>query len=278
MDVDVSQIVEFPTQMGNKCRLLERFGLNSYLDTEEAIYECLTSTAEDRRNLEYCLQNGCSAFYEEYLKGNTPFKNKDPIRLIKYQGKYWVVEGKHRVCLAKRLGIEKIEANVASSREDQSLLELVGEPGKFQSTYTVTEQRGKVNFSGETLCLWVFPPAREVPWDIAAVFSFGQILWLTRHTCKGNNLADFVPGIDYAIRVKEKKTGFWFNRKKTIQVQVTVHIETHPKTKVWLLRFKVDNSLVVFQPSENATLYRRGMWRKYHLNNNWTNGFTVTYI
>lgn len=102
-------------------------------------------------------------------------------------------------------------------------------------------------------------------------------MWLTRHTHKGNNLADFVPGIAYKVEIKEKKTRSWFKYKKIIEVQADVHIDTHPKTKVWLLRFKVDNSLVVFQPSENATLYRRGMWRKYHLNTNWTNGFTVTY-
>lgn len=88
MDVDVSRIVEYSTQMGNKCKLLEYYGINPYIDTEEVICECLTSTAENECNLKYCLQNGCRAFYEEYQKGHTPFTAKDPIRLVEYQGKY----------------------------------------------------------------------------------------------------------------------------------------------------------------------------------------------
>ncbi|MEZ0535976.1 hypothetical protein ACAG39_01865 [Caldicellulosiruptoraceae bacterium PP1] len=45
--INVSDIVEFPTELGNRCLLLTELGLNPYIHTEEEILEALEKTAND---------------------------------------------------------------------------------------------------------------------------------------------------------------------------------------------------------------------------------------
>lgn len=111
--VNVADIAEFPTRLGSRCLLLKKLGLDAYFTTEEELLEALTESAGNSELLRICMESSrCSVFWEKFREGTTPFTEYDPIYLNEYNGRYWVVEEKHRVCLAKRAGIEKIEAFV----------------------------------------------------------------------------------------------------------------------------------------------------------------------
>lgn len=86
--VNVSDIMEYPTEMGSRCLLLQHFGLDVYWNTEEEILDALTNSAGDPECLDICLKTSrCQAFWKQYQKGLTPFAESDPIRLLEYDGK-----------------------------------------------------------------------------------------------------------------------------------------------------------------------------------------------
>lgn len=75
--IDVSDIPEFPTDLGSRCLLLTKLGLNPYFNTEEEILEALEMTAADPKYLEICLKSSrCQGFYEQFKEGKTPFLNR----------------------------------------------------------------------------------------------------------------------------------------------------------------------------------------------------------
>jgi len=258
--VKVDSIKEFPTQLGNRCKLLRELGLNPYLNTEEEIMEALTETAKESKYLDICMKSSrCSGFWEKFSTGETPFFKEDPIQLLKYHDTYWVVEGKHRVCFAKRAGIKEIKAYVYELFHDrETLLPKVGTPGRFVFDYL------EVSFSkqkGEKAVLWL----KDLKDLRLTELSWKPAILDKKFDTKGEFI-ELVEGIKISISVNEKTRIFSF--KKTIQIHTEIVVEPdHKKTKIWLLKIPADKQFMLTKADEidKNTLYRYGCWRKHHL-------------
>jgi len=228
----VADIAEIPTELGNKCLLLQELGFNAYRNTEEELFEALTESAQRPECLEICLKSSrCQKFLSAFEEGRTPFSERDPIRLLEHGGRYWVAEGKHRVCLAKRAGVESLEALVCHLKEDtESLLPREGEPGRYQF-------RSSFNFGsldgarGTMAYLWAHGHPDAVP----RMFNF-RGAWLDVSQDTEGSPVELFPGLQYRvlIRREHEKKGF-FRRREQLVVEAEVLIESHPKTKIWLL-------------------------------------------
>lgn len=260
--VRVSSIVEMPTELGNRCLLFQKLGLNAYWNTEEELMDALTKSIDDKTCLDVCLKSSrCQAFWELFQQGITPFNKKDPIRLSEYGGRYWVVEGKHRVCLAKRARVEKIDAYIWPLAEDvKSLLPLEGELGSYQFEHLIGID-GNLRINGETAILWVDSPHGLPP----SRFAFSAAPLSVRQDTSGK-LVEIFPGLKYRVVVKEvlKKVGI-FQRQKFLSVRSEVIVEAnHKKTRIWLLSGPAKEVLSSQPAPSIKTLYRFGCWRKHH--------------
>ena len=100
--IDVEKISEYPTDLGNRCHLMEVNGLNPYTNTEEELMDFLIQSAKIPSNFEVCKSSRCGAFLKEYEKGITPFLEEELIIMNEHNGYYQVSEGKHRTCMALR--------------------------------------------------------------------------------------------------------------------------------------------------------------------------------
>ncbi|WP_422445320.1 hypothetical protein [Thermoanaerobacterium sp. DL9XJH110] len=264
--VRVADIVEFPTELGNRCLLLHELGLNAYLNTEEELFSALTESARHSEYLNICLQHSrCRAFWNMFKKGITPFNERDPIRLIEHGGRYWVIEGKHRVCLAKRAGVESLEAYIWPLQEDmESLLSPEGNPGHFQFHYSLT-LGNRQQAQGEAAILWVSSP-HGIP---LTRFDFSPVLLDARQDTE-EKLITLFPGLIYrvSVTIMTKRLGI-FQRRELLSVKSEVFIEpNHKKTKIWLLKVPAEEALSL-RPAgllPLTTVYRFGCWRQHHLN------------
>lgn len=264
--VQVANIAEFPTELGNRCSLLPELSLNAYRDTEEALLEALTESACRPNLLETCLRNSrCRRFYEAFQEGRTPFGEKDPICLLEYGGRYWVTEGKHRVCLAKRAGVESLEVFVYHLEEDtESLLPHEGKPGRFRfcSSFYIGS-KGPEEIQGLVAYLWVHSPPGVVPGRI----DFGGA-WLDASQHTGETWVELFPGVRYHVSTnKRSERRGVFRRRERFAVESEVVIEpNHPKTRVWLLEAPAEAAGFRFGgPPFFRTVYRFGCWRQRHL-------------
>jgi len=263
--IRVSDIVEYPTELGNGCSLLQRKGLHPYGNTEEELLEVLTESAAMPSSLELCLESSrCRKFYDLYNEGHTPFSEKDPIRLLEYQGRYWASEGKHRVCMAKRLGVEKIDAHVYHSKKDiESLLPYEGEPGHFVFSYSfILGSRKPEDIKGTAGYLWADSPHGLTP----GRFSF-RGGWLNVSNDTEGELLELFPGLQYRVSVTIEKVGFWKRREKfSVEAEVVIRAD-HPKTKIWLLDVPAKELPGFLFTGELSlrTVYRFGCWRMKHL-------------
>jgi|GEM_PF-1041605 len=258
--VPVDRIAEFPTELGNRCYLLKTIKLHPYCDSEEVLAEALEESARDPdvfRNV--CLSySPCRKFYDEYQKGNTPFFNLDPIRLEKYGEKYWAIEGKHRVCVAKRAGVKEIDAYVYELSENfHELLDQDGSSGTFAFESITYLRYGRVpRFAGAIGILMVDVPNRlrsEYPESHLLNHFF---LDETRNT--DGQWKQVLPGIRFRVMVEIKRPWFLIFGSKRIVVRSEIVIDPdHEKTKVWLARYS-------FEERRLKTLYRFGRWRNIH--------------
>jgi len=265
--VRVADIVEFPTALGSRCALLRELGLSAYRDTEEELLDALTRSAEDPRWLEVCLTDSrCRAFWDVFQQGRTPFAEFDPVRLHEHGGRYWVVEGKHRVCLAKRAGVKELEAVVYPLAEDVlSLLPRQGEPGCFRFRFTCQRRGRKVEGArGEVAFLWVEDP------ELSESFAGGQV-WLTASQDTGGRFREVVPGLRYRVSVARKRL-CWrpFCSREEIAVDAEVVVaEGHRRTKIWLMTVRAAEvpglGAGFAGPPAFETVYRFGCWRRGHL-------------
>lgn len=264
--VKVADIAEFPTELGSRCLLLQQFGLGPYWNTEEELLETLTETAAQPALLDICLQSSrCQKFYRAFREGYTPFCETDPIRLLEFRGRYWVTEGKHRVCLAKRAGVERLEAYVWPLPEDtESLLPPEGTPGRhvFRHMYPVDSGIGP-DADGSVAVLWVKSPPGVPP----SRFDFAPGALDARQDT-GGELVTLFPGLSYRVSVTEtiKKLGL-FRRRKFLLVEAEVIIEpAHQKTKIWLSRLPAGEALSMRPAGLTSleTVYRFGCWRQRH--------------
>ncbi len=264
--VKVSDIVEIPTELGSRCLLLQELGLSAYRNSEEEILEALIETAKRPELLDKCLTySRCQKFWNAFNQGDTPFTERDPIRLLEYEGRFWVVEGKHRVCLAKRAGIQNLEAVVYRLKEDtESLLIPEGKPGRYCfSSFFDTSARNNQGAGGTLAYLWISSPPGIIP----GIFDF-RGAWLDVPQNTGGFFTELFPGLKYKVSVcrKVEKRGF-FRRKEWLVVESEVLIDPdHPKTKIWLLEVPAEEifSQRSFVPSFK-TVYRFGCWRNKHI-------------
>lgn len=265
--IRVADIAEFPTELGNRCLLLQELGLSAYRNTEEELLETLTESAHRPGALDICLRSSrCRRFYEAFREGCTPFGDKDPIRLLEHGGRYWVAEGKHRVCLAKRTGVENLEASVYYLEEDtESLLPREGEPGRFRFCLSFSlGSKGPEEIRGSVAYLWV----HSSPGAIPGRFNF-RGAWLDAPQSTAGRWTELFPGLQYYVSANKEleKRGF-FRRREQFVVESEVAIEpNHAKTKVWLMEASAAEVLgpQLTGPPSFRTVYRFGCWRQGHL-------------
>lgn len=265
--IRVIDIAEFPTELGNRCSLLPELGLSAYWNTEEELLEALTESARQPGALDICLRSSrCRRFYEAFREGRTPFGDKDPIRLLEYGGRYWVVEGKHRVCLAMRAGVENLEASVYYLEEDtESLLPHEGKPGRFRFCLSFfLGFGGPEEIRGSVAYLWVHSPPGTIP----GRFDF-RGAWLDAPQSTVGRWTELFPGLRYRVSANKelRKRGF-FRRREQYFVESEVAIEPdHAKTKVWLMEASAAEVLgpQLAGPPSFRTVYRFGCWRRGHL-------------
>ncbi|WP_101909057.1 hypothetical protein [Marasmitruncus massiliensis] len=259
--VRVADIMEYPTYLGSRCMLLASLGLDANWDSEEDLLKALIKSAEDPDCLKICKQSSrCRVFWEAYQRGETPFLQRDPIRLSEYAGHYWVSEGKHRVCMAKRSGVETIEAYVYHLPfDDHTLLQPEGEAREYVFQYSFCGE----DRQGEIAVLWVEPPPGEPP----SIFSFFPTMLDVKCNTGGAKIELF-PGLSYKVRCTEKQIGF-LKRRKITEVETEVCINAnHANTRIWLLKGAA-NTLYHFDLlplSAWDTVFRCGCWRTRHLN------------
>jgi len=254
--VNVSDIIEYPTALGRRCAMLDAYGIDSYSDNEETITVALLESAANPDNLDICRTKcGCSAFYNAFLRGETPFMEKDSIRLSEWGGKYVVTEGKHRVCMAKRMGVKTILALVAQSNDGGFLpLPDVPNPGEFQATHSLN--RGVRN--GDAFLLWVR--------NTRAIDTFFDTpLLITESCCTDGEFVEVVSGVQYQVALSKVSILPFQSRKTKIDVKVVIS-EKHEVTGIWLMKvsmkkFEAPNRILL---ADVKTLYRKGCWKARH--------------
>lgn len=269
--VQVKDIPEFSSWLGNRCTLLSHYGLFPYRNTEEEICEFLEQSAKDPKMLNICLKSRCGEFYRYFQRGDTPFMESDPIYLEEYGGKYWVSEGKHRVCLAKRMGVKTISAFVYHLSDDfYSLLPQIGEPGRYQALFSYDPSDGRAKAEGTVLLLMVY--------DIDKICHHLQSrLVFDEYRDTSGSMKTILEGIRYRVKVVKETSRRLFSRSQTkVTVTSEVAIESdHKKTKIWLLEIPAnlldsvalhDERLYDAQLYGGAkSIYRYGRWRKINL-------------
>lgn len=265
--VRTRDIVEFPTALGSRCALLRELGLDAYTDTEEELLEALTGSAGRPEFLNVCLnESRCQAFAKAFREGTTPFADSDPILLYEYNNHYWTVEGKHRVCFAKRSGVEALEAVVYLLKEDtMSVLPPVGKPGhfRFRASYPQPFRRVSAEeINGEMAFLWVDHP--DLFWD-----TFSGWVWLDVSQNTNGQWTEILPGFRYRVSTNMNQKGricFWLKKLVTVHSEVEITPE-HPKTKIWLLKAPAEYAFGLRPYTDGclSTVYRSGLWRRHHL-------------
>ncbi|MEZ0536024.1 hypothetical protein ACAG39_02105 [Caldicellulosiruptoraceae bacterium PP1] len=253
--VEIEKIKEYPTRLGSKCLLLKKLGYDPYSDTEEEIMDVLIKTEKDKNYLNICKESSrCSAFYKEFSQGNIePYFERDPIYLERFENNYWVIEGKHRICLAKRAGIKKIKAYIYETTNSQMLLPNIGQPEEFVLEYS----KGIfTKFSGSKALLWIKGLKDPEYYTLIK----GPI-WLDKKFNTCGKIFELLPGVKMSINVQTEKS---FIRKYIIQTRVIIE-NNHKKTKVWLLKIPCHKKINYFDIAEieSYTLYRYGLWREH---------------
>lgn len=250
--INVSEISEFPTQLGTRCHLMNEHKISPYASTEEELLDFLEETNTPQNFIDFCVcdKSKCKAFYNEFLKGETPFLGKEPIILDKYNNMYQVVEGKHRVCLAMRAKIPTLQAVVQASNEMNKRLEEVGGSGVFNFVYYKTFNK-------------IFGSAPIVYIDFTKtkaknrLYEFNRkfILLDEEHATNGQYLT-IVDGVKYKLVTK---TIFAYTK---IVCNVIID-DNHTNTKIWLQGTKKSgkNPKNAFAVGHQTDLYRRGSFR-----------------
>ena len=233
--IKVADIIEYPTELGTRCKILKCRNISTYTETPELLHDILVSSVQTTE-LEVCKNSShCAAFYRLFSEGRTPFLDKDPIILRGYAGRYIItVEGKHRVCMAKRMGIDTINAYVLEADSDWFYhLKELGEAKTY--TFRCTPKACKFPL------LWVI----SKPFDFS-IFDVPTLL---------NNEMNCMPINGISVDVSRYTQGFFGRVGFDINVSIS---EGHEKTKVWLMELNLNTG-------RYDTLYRRGLWRKRHL-------------
>ena len=258
-DVIVSDIIEYPTSLGERCKILEMASLSTYSETEEALMYVLEESAKDAKRIEICMSSShCGGFYKCFISGETPFFDKDPIKLSEFGGKYYATEGKHRVCMAKRLRVPVIKARVYQEASDWFYPLAEVKVGVDSMTYCFNHRITSKNrpIDGDCAILWV----EGRPFSNTG-FNFVQRLDRTKDT-NGKEI-QVLDGLRYSVNVTKEG---WLRPVYMITSTVMIDEQILPKCKVWLLR--ADMEKIFSYPSSSLkdfeTIYRVGLWREQH--------------
>ncbi|MGI9862512.1 hypothetical protein SDD30_14120 [Moorella naiadis] len=253
--------IEQPVDLGNRCTLLNHFGMQPYWHTEEEVSEFLKDAFTDKNTLPLCLKSRCGEFYQRFLRDETPFFERDPIFLVEFQGKFWVEEGKHRVCLAKRMGIQRIQAFVQDlDKNYYALLPGIGQPDIFRSEYFFVVENTLKEIGGDVLFLWA-------P-EVSPLNSFADpFMRLDVMKDTGGKWVQVLPGVEYSVAVRREERRRWFREAvRSVFVSTEAKVKAnHKKTRIWLFQAPAEETLgIQFKSPAYLTLYRYGRWRKYH--------------
>ena len=260
--VNVKDIAEYPTELGGRCRLLRYRKLDAYSNNEETLLDELTKSANDDDLLEICKTSGrCKAFWEEYQRGVTPFIDEDSIRLYEYGGRYWAVEGKHRVCMAMRTGVETIEARVWKLETDNfTLRPPIGTPGVYEFRFTCSKTRaGMRKIKGEIPMLWVAAGRDDEMWRFS-----NKAVPLDETKNTNGALFEVMSGVSYSVVTKPVGLKLF---RRSVEVMVKVSIShNHANAKIWLMKAcdSNPNYFSELNPPRLKTVFRFGYWRKGH--------------
>ena len=252
--VKVANIPEYATELGGRCLLLESLGINPYSECQEKVRKVLIETAKDPKNLEICKKSSrCGVFSKFFERGETPFLDKDPIRIIKERnGQYTVAEGKHRVCMAKRGGFSVLQAYIWDAYPIKTAaLPEIGRRDEYKFLFTFTKFGGAI---GDCAVLWLKARPHEYH-----RFLLPEVLD-EKFDTKGE-FCEPKSGLRYKVSVKRGFLGV----KTTIEARVIIS-QDHDAYGIWLLRVPVKNlrRLTRLRDLDERTLYRYGCWKEAH--------------
>ena len=237
-EIQVKNIVKHPTLLGERCKLLKINGLSTYAETEETLTHALKSINDNA--IDICIGSShCSGFYKGFINETTPFIDKDPIVLLGYRGKYIVMEGKHRVCMAIRLGIKTIKAIVREEKTGWFIpLPEIIVYGEHNFTYPATVKSGE-----RMVFLWV----QGKPF-VSTGFEYLKALD-SRMCTKEKQVLN---GLSYNVSMNFRKVFL----KKRLETNLTVTISPDcERAKIWLIERK-NNKI--------RTVCRLGLWEERH--------------
>lgn len=184
---------------------------------------------------------------------------------------YWglcyfpMCEGKHRVCMAMRSGVENIEACVYELTQDEySLLGEIGDYGRYEFKYSYRKNKPDKK-TGEIALLWI---ESKQP----TIFSFRPTAIIAKNPAQGlGQWITVLPGIRYAVNVFVCASGT-LRTGKQIFVTVQVVVEpSHAQARVWLMSLNADKTRTGEKLSlaDVTTVFRRGLWRSRHSLSAW---------
>ncbi len=116
-----TELLDYPSSLGRSydarnylhgCCICEY--LKEQYNEPQNIYYILTKTANEKMYNDICLQSThCGPIIKKFLEGEYKAKydggiGNDDIQVEIIDNEYVVFEGKHRICIAKRFGIEAI--------------------------------------------------------------------------------------------------------------------------------------------------------------------------
>jgi hypothetical protein len=219
--------------------------------SEEELAGALQDSTRDRKLLAVCLQSECGQLLYQLLTGSSSREEDSRIVLAEYQGNYWVLRGRHRVCVAKRFGIPVVKAEVKLLPDDGcAILPELGQAGEFRAEY-----RPRTG-AGEWLWLRVCAHDGMMEGGMLQNIALGA-------DSQAEGQATVLAGISVRQEVValQRFSVFKFGRDSRV-VRSSVRIDAgHPKTKVWLAKIWVRKGV----PRSVVNLYRRGRWRRRDL-------------
>lgn len=241
-EVQIKNIVKHPTLLGERCKLLNIKGFSTYTETEETLTNALKVESASDNSIEVCIGSShCSGFYNAFANGTTPFLEKDPIVLLGCRSKYIVAEGKHRVCMAMRLGIKTIRAIIQEEKSGWFMpLPEVAVYGEHRFTYPALPKQG-----GGMVFLWV-----QGKWLVNTGFEYLTAMDL--RMCTGGKQVKILDGLSYGMSMNSRSIFL----KKRLETILTVTVSPgHEKAKIWLIERT---------GGKPRTVCRLGLWEEKH--------------
>ncbi len=253
------QQIEQPTELGNLCHFLNEMHVHAYTNNDETIWATFSHHTREQR-LRDCKDCGshCAPLMEVFERGDFPVAATDPIILLQSTDRYIASEGKHRVCSAIQLNLERIPAIVRPVKEDWTPLPELGKPGLFSAEIQVNTQQ--YIRTGQVLWLYLdvgHPFTREPAAICDMLGVLGRSLpevWTT-----------LAPGVwtrNTITRIRQ-----WWpwppHDLETFRVEVRITSEI-PLGKIWIAALPLVHGWP--DRTKRVDIFRRGRFRQHHEN------------